>query len=98
MKDFAYTLGFHHPFVYTSNDTNKILVVTSRNKIFIFENDEIATYSNEPQYSLLNSANQKNNIRGNWSAITAPKDIKTVEDNKELVLSARFNSSIVCFT
>jgi hypothetical protein len=90
MKDFAYTLGFHHPFVFTSNDTNKILVVTSRNKIFIFENDEIATYSS------LNSTNQKNNIRGNWSAIAAPKDIKTVEDNKELVLSARFNSSIVC--
>ena len=92
MKDFAYRLGFHYPSVYISNDTNKILVLTSRNKIFIFENDEISNINlNESQSFISN----KNSIRGNWSAITAPKDIKTVEDNKELVISARFNSSIV---
>ena len=93
MKDFAYRLGFHFPTVYVSNDASKMLVVTSRNKVFIFETDNTPVYAIE-QLAFLN-ASQRSVIQGNWKAITAPKDIKTVEDNKELVLSARFNSTIV---
>ncbi len=44
------------------------------------------------------NSNKKNNINGNWSAIVAPQNVKTVEDNKELVLSARFNTTTVRFS
>lgn len=98
MKDFAYKLGFHHPSVYISDDTSKILLVTSRNKVFIFETDSTPLFAstNEICGFLNASQNQKNLINGNWSAIVAPRDVKTVEDNKELHLHARFNNNQVC--
>ena len=74
MPEFATKLGFSSPSVFISDDTRKILLITSRNKVFVWEADQVSPH-----------------MGGNWSDIVASKDIKTVEDNKELTLHARFN-------
>jgi hypothetical protein len=95
MKDFAYKLGFHTPSVYISDDATKILIVTSRNKIFVFESDVKPKFNGASDLcSLIGSA--KNTIDGNWSAVIAPNDIKSVEDSKELTVHARFQLNEVC--
>ncbi len=73
-NEFSLRLGFHVPSVFISNDSKKIILITSRNKVFVWETDRF----------------NANLIEGNWSDIVACKDIKTVEDNKELVLDIRF--------
>ena len=83
LNEFALKLGSHAPSVFVSDDAKKIILITSRNKIFVWESD---SKSSQAQTSELN---------GNWSDIVASKDVKTVEDNKELVLHVRFNYSPV---
>lgn len=86
LNEFALKLGSHAPSVFVSDDAKKIILITSRNKIFVWESDSKST---QPPTSELN---------GNWSDIVASKDVKTVEDNKELVLHVRFNYSPVSRT
>jgi hypothetical protein len=81
MSEFAYKLGFHGPSVFISDDMKKILLITSRSKVFVWEADRLTTTETS----------------GNWSNIVASKDVKTVEDNKELVLHARFTITPVGF-
>lgn len=84
MSEFAFKLGFHCPSVFISDDTKKIILITSRNKVFVWESDRPT-----------DSYGKETVINGNWSDIVASKDIKTVEDNKELALHARFYSNQV---
>jgi hypothetical protein len=77
-NEFALRLGFHVPNVFISNDSRKIILITSRNKVFVWETDR------------LGDRNSSNNLDGNWSDIVASKDIKTVEENKEFVLDVKF--------
>ncbi|CAF0732115.1 unnamed protein product [Brachionus calyciflorus] len=75
LPEFSLKLGNHKPNVYMSNDMKKIVLITSRNKIFVWECDD------------------NGNTSGNWSDIVASKDIKTVEDSKELVVHVKFNQN-----
>lgn len=77
-NEFALRLGFHVPSVFISNDSKKIILITSRNKVFVWETDR------------LGDQHSSNKLDGNWSDIVASKDIKTVEDNKEFVLDVGF--------
>lgn len=83
-NEFALRLGFHCPSVFISNDSKKIILITSRNKVFIWESDR----KNE---------DKNGKSEGNWSDIITSKDIKTVEDNKELVLDTQFVQNQVNF-
>lgn len=76
-NEFALRLGFHCPNVFISNDAKKIILITSRNKVFVWETERLGD-------------KHSNKLEGNWSDIVASKDIKTVEDNKELVLDTQF--------
>ena len=69
-----------------SDDAKKIVLITSRNKVFVWESDRIENMSGI-------CGNPPVNYIGNWSDIVASKDVKTVEDNKELVLDVRFAAS-----
>jgi hypothetical protein len=86
IDEFGFKLGFHCPHVFISNDSKKIILISSRNKVFIWEAD-----NNYAADSIRNI-----HINGNWSHIVPSKEIKTVEDNKELVLHVRFIHDNVC--
>ena len=94
-NEFALKLGFNCPSIFISNDAKKCLLITSRNKVYLWETDRqsVIENSSEKKIGLCNS--HINKIEGNWSAIVASKDIKTVEDSKELVLDARFKQNHV---
>ena len=99
-SDFGFKLGFHCPSVYLSDDTTKLVLVTTRNKVFVWETEKAGdfrpTTASEKILGLIGSSSTNSStIEGNWSDIVAPKEIKTVEDNKELVLHTRFSSSPV---
>lgn len=81
LNEFALKLGSHASSVFVSDDLRRILLVTSRNKVFVWESD--------------GRANASGVLAGNWSNIVASKEVKSVEDSKELVLHARFSSSPV---
>jgi hypothetical protein len=81
LPEFCYKLGFHSPKLYISDDARKIILVTSRNKVFVWQSE-----TNKPN-SFENS--------GTWHDIVVSKDIKNVEDNKELVVDVRFLSNPV---
>ena len=97
--EFALKLGCHYPNVFVSSDATKIILVTSRNKVFVWETEKLAeqVLTGEDK-AFLFCMNQPSNVDGNWSDIVASKDIKSVEDNKELVLDAQFNISLVKFS
>ncbi len=86
LNEFALKLGSHAPSVFVSDDAKKIILITSRNKIFVWESDSRSAHAPTSE------------LNGNWSDIVASKDVKTVEDNKELVLHVRFNYSPVSGT
>ena len=93
-NEFALKLGFNCPSIFISNDAKKCLLITSRNKVYLWETDrQIVENASEKKIGLCNS--HINKIEGNWSAIVASKDIRTVEDSKELVLDARFKQNHV---
>lgn len=83
LGEFALKLGSHAASLFVSDDLRRILLVTSRNKVFVWEGDGRTTNSNL--------------MTGNWSNVVASKEVNTVEDSKELVLHARFNHSPVCY-
>ncbi len=87
IPSFALELGFHVPRAFISDDTNKIVLITSRNKVFVWEAVERTECDTSTKQAF-------NNI-GNWSDIVASKDVKTVEDNKELALDVRFSANSV---
>jgi hypothetical protein len=89
IPEFAFKLGFHNPRVFISDDTNKIVLITSRNKVFVWE----ATDSAENECNNTAKRQSAFNTIGNWSDIVASKDIKTVEDNKELAIDVRFSTN-----
>ncbi len=96
MKDFAYRLGFHNSSVHISDDATKVLLVTSRNKVFVFEADTKPKFATSAEFcGLVSDTSSKNIVHGTWSAVIAPNDIKTVEDNKELAVHARFRTNEV---
>lgn len=82
MKEFEVKLNFQIPSVFVSDDVKKIVLITSRGKVFVWE----ANKSFE---------NNDVNIDGNWSGIAPPNEIKIVEDHKESVCHARFNINSV---
>jgi hypothetical protein len=82
MSEFALKLGFNVSSIFVSDDASKLLVITCRNKVFVWEKDVTASSS---------SSSISSDCTGNWSEIVASQEIKTVEDNKELSLHARFN-------
>ena len=99
-NDFGFKLGFHCPSVYLSDDTTKLVLITTRNKVFVWETEKAADFrpstASEKLMGIVNSSSSNSSsIEGNWSDIVAPKEIKMVEDNKELVLHTRFSSSPV---
>ena len=79
MSEFALKLGFNVSSVFVSDDASKLLVITCRNRVFVWEKEVTA------------SSSSSSDCTGNWSEIVASQEIKTVEDNKELSLHARFN-------
>lgn len=83
-NEFAFRLGFHCPSVFISNDSKKIILITSRNKVFVWETERTGDKNSSK-------------LDGNWSDIIASKEIKIVEDNKELVLDAQFIQNQVGF-
>lgn len=85
MSEFGFKLGVHSSSVYVSDDLRRLILVTSRNKVFVWESDG----------RIVGSAGTSGTLTGNWSNIVASKDVKSVEDSKELVLHARFNISPV---
>ena len=87
IDEFGFKLGFHCPHVFISNDSKKIFLITSRNKVFVWEAD----------YSYTADSIRNIHINGNWSHIVPSKEIKNVEDNKELVSHVRFNNDNVNF-
>lgn len=96
--DFGFKLGVHCPSVFISDDTSKIVLVTTRNKVFVWENEKPiyfqTTTASDKLLSLIGSTSTQGNnalIYGNWSDIVASKEIKSVEDNKELTVHTRFN-------
>ena len=77
MSEFALKLGFNVSSIFVSDDASKLLVITCRNRVFVWEKEVTTSSSSD--------------CTGNWSEIVASQEIKTVEDNKELSLHARFN-------
>ena len=63
--------------VFVSDDASKILLITCRNKIFVWEMDGASGVGVGGD--------------GNWWDIVASQEIKMVEDNKELSSHARFS-------
>lgn len=81
LSEFALKLGSHAASVFASDDLRRVLLVTSRNKVFVWEGDGRVMGTGV--------------MSGNWSNVIASKEVKTLEDSKELVLHARFSSSTV---
>lgn len=94
-NEFALKLGFNCPSIFVSNDTRKIILITSRNKVYVWETDQLTGLTTDKSSHLFNSCKNIVTTEGNWSAIVASKDIKTVEDSKELVLDVKFKINLV---
>lgn len=84
LNEFALKLGSHAASVFASDDLRRIVLVTSRNKVFVWESDG-------------GRVDGSGYMSGNWSNVIASKEVKTLEDSKELVLHVRFTSSTVRF-
>lgn len=93
--EFALKLGFNCPSVFISNDTNKIVLITSRSKVYVWETDWLIQDTLLGKPFKASCCNNVGKTEGNWSAIVASKDIKTVEDSKELVSDVRFKVNLV---
>lgn len=63
-----------------NNHVPNVFLSNDSKKIIITRNCKIFVWESEDVSSVI----------GNWSNIVAPKEIKTVDDNKELVIHARF--------
>lgn len=90
IAEFGLKSNWHKPKIYISNDIKRIIIITHRQKVFVWESDR----SKLIRSSSLND----NQIIGSWSEIMPSKDIKTAEDNKELISHVRFVSNSVNFT
>lgn len=89
MPDFARKLGSHCPRVFIDDQARKLILITSRNKVFVWESERLEIKN---QNILLKCCSNNTPIEysGNWSDIVASKEVKTVEDSKELALDVRF--------
>ncbi len=95
-SEFSLKLGFSCPSVFICNDSKKIILVTSRNKIYVWESseDHPVTKQTDSKSGIFSSCKDLVRLEGNWSSVVASKEVKTVEDSKELVLDVKFKGSL----
>jgi hypothetical protein len=88
-SEFSLRLGSHAPYISMSEDFRRVVLVTSRNNVFVWEAAEPDLFTFDS-----NNISSKNEasptLNGNWSHVVASQQIKTLEDSKELALHVRF--------
>lgn len=99
LKEFGFKLGYHSSQIYINDDATKLVLITSRNKIYVFESKSIPNLTTvtgrtcclmNKQQQGQDESNNSNNINGTWSSIIVPKDIVSIEDSKEMKLNGKF--------